>query len=132
QVQTAPNEFQWSTAPQDSLTMGLPTIGGSPTLNSAVYYNSTHTAYKLSGVFGLLNVFFKQAQYQVKISIHANLNSAQSVCLPFNSPNPIAQQITTDNQSKIVFLPSAKAGNEVFDWSDIPSLLSPTWSSINN
>jgi hypothetical protein len=115
---TAPNGFTFSTAKSDSMTMGLPTVGGSPVTNSLVYSNSSHTAYKLSGSYGTLNVFFKHSPYSTKISIKANLLSAQVVCLPFTSANPIVQS----NQT-------VRAGNEVFDWRDISAIYLPAWNT---
>src|ERR1700730_7522944 len=117
---TAPNGFTFSTSKSDSMMMGLPIVGGSPVINSLVYSNSSHTAYKLSGAYGTLNIFFKASQYSTKISIESNLASPQNVCLPFSSSNTIQQSSQ-----------SIKAGNEVFRWSDIPSIYSPTLNGSN-
>jgi hypothetical protein len=133
-LKTAPSGFTWATnMTTDFMKMGIPTVGGSAVPNSLVYYNSSHTAYQLSGSFGSLSVFFKQAQYRVKISIHASLLSAQTVCLPFSSPNPITQQSTQRSLTDptVILLPSIKSGIEVFDWSDI-IIGSPAWSSLIN
>jgi hypothetical protein len=121
-VKTAPSGFTWAVnMTTDFMKMGIPTVGGSTVPNSLVYYNSSHTAYQLSGSFGSLSVFFKQTQYRVKISIHANLLSGQTVCLPFTSPNPIVQPKAKNGTSDA----SIRTGNEVFDWHDINSTLFP-------
>jgi hypothetical protein len=131
-TQTDPDGFVWSTGSNDFLIMGLPTVGATSFVgNRVLYFNSSHTAYKFSGAFGSLSVFFKPAQYKVKISIEANLASPQSVCLPFTSGNPIVQQ-SSNFTGKLVVLPSIRAGNQIFDFSDIPALISPTWSSSTN
>jgi hypothetical protein len=122
--------FTWLTSKVDNMTIRLPTVGGSPQSTTSVFYNSTHTVYQLSGLYGSLSVFFKPSQYRVKISVHASLMSSQTVCLPLVSTNPIVQEQFTNQTTHVTtFYPSARAGNEVFDWRDIPSGLTPSFSS---
>lgn len=128
----APSGFSFSTAPSDSLTMQVPTygIGNSPFPNTVVWYNSTQMAWLISpAAGGHVNVYFKGSQYQSKVSIHTNLVSAQTLCIGFTSPNPIVQGsfVNQTTQTK-QFLPSVRAGNEVFDWGDIPATYSPSWN----
>jgi len=131
---TDPQHFEWSTSANDFMLMSLPTVGASPVSNSLVYYNSTHTAYQFSGSYGSLSVFLKSpsklSPYQVKISIHANLGSPQTVCFPFTASNQIVQDRITNKTTgaTISLLPSIRAGNEVFDWGDIPQTYSPSWN----
>jgi hypothetical protein len=130
---TAPNGFTFSTSKSDSMTMGLPTVGGSPVSNSLVYSNSSHTAYKLSGSYGTLNVFFKHLPYSTKISIQANLVSAQIICVLFSASNQIIQDSFTNSTTlEKRLLPSVTAGNEGFEWLDISVTYSPIWNSANN
>jgi hypothetical protein len=121
---TSPTGVIWNTTKADSLTMGIPTVGGSSVPNTSVFFNSSHTAYQLSGAWGTLNMFFKQTQYRVKMSWDFNLNSPETVCFPFTAQGSIIQQ---SNRAGTL-LPSIRTGTEIFDWSDISQSFSPSFT----
>lgn len=126
---TEPSSFIWTKGHGDFLKLNLAQLAGKSLPNTVVYYNSSHTAWKLSSSGNTINIFFKAQKYQTKISIQANLATAQSICLPFEPPGKITQLSTIDLKTgKTILLPIIQAGNEQFSWADIPATYSPTWT----
>lgn len=128
---TSLTSIQWNATNNDYLQFNPPTVGPTALSNTLIYYNSTEMVWQMISGLNTVSVFVKPNGYSANIFIQANLASAQQVCLPFKSPTIIVQQTTQVSLTNITLikLPSVKAGNEVFSWSDIPVGYSPTWNA---
>lgn len=142
---TTLNGFTWNKTKSQSLTLGIPSLVMATSVASltvpSIYSNSTTTQYRFSGFANSMSssnyfiaVSFTPQGYSTKVSIDGSVGTATVLRLPFTAINATIVQSSSMLRGSITktLLPQIRAGNQVFDWSDVPSTFNPTWNSVSN
>jgi hypothetical protein len=118
-----------NTSKSDGFRLGLPTVGPTALTASALYHNSTHTAFKFSGGAAItaytLNIFSKPEGYQDLITLQGTAASSTVIKLPLTGIGGAricdTAPIVIKGIQVYAGCTEACFGNSCFSWADMAS-----------